>query len=162
MTSVRAFAFAITFTGVLGGCERAPKPAATTSTAASATESGDRPLAKACIGPCPSFETAFQSIVGTDGMFPSCGDDGPPASVIVERGKCGGFRYVSTAAGFETITDWFDASGALVGELRSADTFPVYAYGRIPNCDPMMADEKFCRAADARGRDGFAPPWRTP
>ena len=70
--------------------------------------------------------------------------------ITAETGSCGEFRYVEYSGGYQGYTQYFRASGPMVGARTWSDVEPRRDLGTVPSCKPIV-ERRLCVTPDSGG-----------
>jgi hypothetical protein len=102
-------------------------------------------------GPCAGFEERKGALarLNSEGQYygGSC--------VKMEYGRCGGFRYVDWANGFERYTEYYDGAGQIASARFESDAVPDCEdgshelwWGDPPTCEHVV-EKDYCASRDS-------------
>ncbi len=99
-----------------------------------------------CSGECETYDEALATADALEDLQ-DCNDDGTLNRQYSGVGVCGDFRWVMTRPSLDDFTEYFDASGAMVGAIHGTDcncfcggSSFTKDYGFVPDCEREPID----------------------
>jgi hypothetical protein len=90
--------------------------------------------------PCERYEHAIAMLESRTRLGSGC--------MVAETGSCGSFRYVRYSDGYWGYTQYFRASGPMVGAQTWSDIADRKNLGAVPSCTPVI-ERRLCGTPDS-------------